>query len=494
VSDPTDINGNARRIDWRFLTGTPSPRRVLCLAGGDLRDAVGAIAGEVVGEAAPGTCDLAVLRNPGKDVLARAFAALEPGGALYVEAWRPLADRASALTRRVAGAGFADTASYWPWPPPNHGPPNFWLPVDSETAVSWWVHRSPPGKRWTDRLAVRVARTVWWLLWRAGVLLPLCVTARKPGGANAQAATTVARRDLAAESPESVACILLTGGRSVSSKVVALAFADDEPRPRLALKLPRIPAASASLHHEASVLRQLQASGVGPGLPSVLAEHELAGGFAVAETVVVGRPLAELLDAATYPALAAQVGSLLGDLATSPPGLTAEWWTWIAEPNLDVLEEWERPRAREILRGIGDVPEVPEHRDCSPWNVIIQPDGTLALLDWESSESAGVPGPDLIYFLTFASFFVDETMDTGRELASYNAMLDPRTMTGGVYRSCTAAYSSRVGLDPEQLDGLRLLCWLIHAHSAEVRRDETAGTPLLSLFLELARSELARQG
>jgi hypothetical protein len=467
---------------------------VLCLASGDLQDAVRAIAGEVVADAPAGTCDLAVLRNPGPADVARAFAALEPGGALYAEAWRPLRHRAPALTRSIARAGFAGVASYWPWPPPNHGTANFWLPLDSEAAVSWFVHKRPSGTRRTGGLAVRVVRAVWWLLWRAGLLIPLCVTARKPGGASEQTVTTVVRHDLAAESPESVACILLTGGRSALSKVVALAFVDDEPRPRLALKLPRIPAASEPLRHEAGVLRQLRASGVERGLPSVLAEHELGGGIAVAETVVAGRPLAELLDAGTYPALAAEVGSLLAYLATSRPRLTAEWWTWIAEPSLDVLEAAERQRAAEILGGIGDLPEVPEHRDCSPWNVIVQPDRSLALLDWESSEAAGIPGTDLIYFLTFASFFVDETIDTGRELASYSAMLDPRTTTGAVYRRCTDAYSSYVGVKPEQLDRLRLLCWLIHARSAKLRGDKTAGTSLLSLFLELARSELARQG
>jgi hypothetical protein len=505
VSAAVETNGQVRRVDWRFLTGTPKPRRVLCLAGGELRDAVRSVAGEVVVRAPPGSCDLAVLHNPGPAEMSKACDALRPGGALYTESWRPLRDRASALTRELARAGFAEMASYWPWPPPNRATPNFWLPVESDAAVSWLLRDRPHAARGISRVATRIARGAWWLLWRAGVLVPVCVTARKPSTASDTATgaeeslTAVARRDLEPELPErsthGVACLLLTGGRSASNKVVALAFADEEPSPRLALKLPRVSAAEEPLRHEAAVLRRLRDEGMVEGIPRVLAEHEMAGGIAVAESVVAGRPMTDVLEASAYPALASQVTSLLAELATHRPTLVADWWTWIAEPSLDVLEGSERDRARELLTDLGELPEVPEHRDCSPWNVIVQADGSLALLDWESSEAAGLPGPDLIYFLAFASFFVDHTIDTGREAESYDAMLDPATTTGAVYRQCTAEYARRVGVTTEQIDRLRLLCWLVHARSAELRRDTTAaGTPLLPLFLQLARRELDRQG
>jgi hypothetical protein len=279
----------------------------------------------------------------------------------------------------------------------------------------------------------------------------------------------------------------------VTNKLVALAFAGDEPVPRLAVKLPRVPEAQAPLHREATVLRELSAEGL-QGIPRVLAEHDLAGHIAVSETVVAGRPLAEVLGPTTFPPLAARVTSLLADLATNRPRLRAEWWTWIAEPSLDALANGERALALQALRDLGELPEVPEHRDCSPWNVIVQADGALALVDWESAEPAGLPGLDLVYFLSFASFFVDRTIDTGRELASYAAMLDPRTLTGRVYRQSTDEYARRVGVTPDQVERLRLLCWLVHARAAQMRSEAAApGTPLEPLFLGLARSELRRR-
>jgi phosphoribosylaminoimidazole carboxylase (NCAIR synthetase) len=44
-----------------------------------------------------------------------------------------------------------------------------------------------------------------------------------------------------------------------------------------------------------------------------------------------------------------------------------------------VLEPGELDRARKLLEGLGPLPIVPEHRDCSPWNVLIAPAGSPAL-------------------------------------------------------------------------------------------------------------------
>ena len=101
-----------------------------------------------------------------------------------------------------------------------------------------------------------------------------------------------------------------------------------------------------------------------------------------------------------------------------------------------------------------------------------------------------------LQFLTYAAFFVDRTMHTGRELASYRRMLTPACSTGRVYAECMAAYAKHVGLDPAKIEPLRLLCWLVHARAAQLREDsETIGGSADGLlFLELARDELARGG
>jgi aminoglycoside phosphotransferase (APT) family kinase protein len=141
-----------------------------------------------------------------------------------------------------------------------------------------------------------------------------------------------------------------------------------------------------------------------------------------------------------------------------------------------------------------------EQRDFSPWNVLVSPSGDLAVVDWESAEPRGLPGLDLVYFLAHASFFVEGTMGSGREPATYAAMLEPSSVTGEVFLECASRYADRTGIDEAALVPLRLLAWMIHAPSdhahlalgadgAPDRRDLAA-----SLFLKLWREDLGRIG
>ena len=69
------------------------------------------------------------------------------------------------------------------------------------------------------------------------------------------------------------------------------------------------------------------------------------------------------------------------------------------------------PRMVEIVRNAlsrGDSPPgACEHRDFSPWNVLIDAHSRLSVLDWESSDPHGFAGPDLIYFLSHLAFHRD---------------------------------------------------------------------------------------
>jgi hypothetical protein len=276
---------------------------------------------------------------------------------------------------------------------------------------------------------------------------------------------------------------------------VALTFNSGWSEPQIAVKLPRVEEAEAALEREASVLDAVHAERTRPGIPRVVARATIAGRIALAESVVTGWPLLDMLRRDTHRRLCLKATDFLADLATeAPQRRSTAWRENIAEGALQALSEPERQRASASFARLGPLPEVLEQRDCSPWNVLVQRDGTLALLDWESAEERGLPGLDLLYFLTYAALFVDGTMHTGGELASYRRILTPTTFTGGVYAECTAVYAERVGFDRSMLPPLRLLCWLVHARSAQLRaQTETMGAPQDgSLFLELARHELAR--
>ncbi len=494
-------NALLRRADWRFLVGLPEPKRVYCPTGGRLREAVQSVSARVIDEPVPGECDLVVLRNPGRRGLERAFRTLGPGGALYVEWWRPVAGGGWSARRRLAAAGFEQVACYWPWPPPRRRTPAVWLPIERREAVTWFLDTRPRPHRRLARITAAFQRRLWRSLWRLGLLAPICAVARKPSSSAAGDKTLPAT--LAAHhgawgvrnSGDGVACLLLTAGRSPRNKLVALTFSSGRREPQIALKLPRVSEAEAGLEREASVLHAVHADRAREGIPRLVARATIAGRVALAESVVSGRPLVDALRPETHRKLSLKVTDFLADLAAASPRRSTAWREGIAEAALQALPPPEQQRARTVLSPLGALPEVCEQRDCSPWNLLVQRDGAIAMLDWESAEQRGVPALDLLYFLTYAGFFVEGTMHSGWELASYRRMLTPSTSVGGVYAECATTYAERVGFDLPTLDPLRLLCWLIHARSAQLReKSETTGAPEDStLLLDLAREELARQ-
>ena len=507
-------NALLRRIDWRFLVGMPEPRRAYCPVAGPLREAVRTVATRLVDEPVPGGCDLAVLRNPGSRRLKRACAALAPGGALYVEWWHPLLGGAATARRRLEAAGLEQVACYWPWPPPRRGTPALWLPIDTREAVDWFLDTRPSPRRRVARPAATAQRRLWRSLWRLGLLAPICVTARKPPPSSAAGSETTSESGesvqpglslpatLAAHrrawgldpSADGAGCLLITPGRSARNKLVALAFSSGGREPQVAVKLPRVTEVEAALDREASVLRMVHRHHARPGIPRLLARGRIAGRLALAESVVAGRPLLEALGPETHRPLSLKVTDFLADLAAASPRRSTAWRDRVAEDALQALPAPERDRARKVLSSSDALPEVCEQRDCSPWNVLVQDDGAIAMLDWESAEPYGVPWLDLVYFLAYAAFFVDRTMDAGGELGSYRRMLTPSSRTGRVYSECTAAYGGRVGLEPSALEPMRLLCWLVHARAAQLREGDASGASEDSLLLlQLAREELARQ-
>jgi hypothetical protein len=474
-----------RRADWRFLVGAPHPRAVFCPPGGGLRQAIATVGARLVDEPAEGECDLAVLRNPGTQRLRRAFSALEPGGSLYVEWWLPVIGGAARAERRIEAAGFEQAACYWPWPPPVRRSPQFWLPIDSRQSIAWFLRTRPRPDSALAQIAA-VQRLVWRLLWRLGLLVPTCLTARKPGPS---AAGEESAADLGA-------CLLITAGRSTRNKLVVLGFDDNQAEPQVALKLARVAEAEAGLDREASALEAAHAQRERSGIPRLLGRTTFAGQPALAESVVTGRPLVGELVPQTLPSLSLKVTDFLIDLAASPPpSRSTAWREGVAKAAQQALTHSERQGARAVLDTLGALPEACEQRDCSPWNLLLRSDGSIAMLDWESAEPKGVAGLDLVYFLSYASFFVDGTMHSGEELSSYRRMLTPYTHTGQVYADCTVTYAERLGLDAGAWEALRLLCWLVHARSAQLHEEpETIGPAADgSLFLELAREELARQ-
>ena len=450
------------------------------------------------------------LEDPSLAALGAFAARTPPGGGVYLEWRRPVLGGGKALRARLAAAGFDDVDLYWPCPGLRR--PWFWLPLGSGAAAEYVRATRLPARSAVRRAVDRPLRAVWrWAAARER-LWPICAVARVPGSPPADELLGRITREWTAwglgARPEHLTWMLLSRGPRTISKVVGLVFAEPDPAPRLVVKLARVPEVHDALRHEAAALGAVHARVPGGlrGAPRVLFCDERSGGLALGETALAGRPLFSLLTANTYRDLAFRAVDWLADLAGPLAGGATGAAGAIIEAALrdfaaafgPLVEPAELRATERLMAPLADLPSVPEHRDFSPWNVHVAPDGGLVAYDWESAEPAGLPLNDLVYFLAYLGFFHDDAIARGRCLASYRRSRDPGTVTGGVHSDCVARYAERVGLDAGHVRGLHLLTWIIHTRSEYRRFAADAGGPPAasalegSLFFALWREELHR--
>jgi Ser/Thr protein kinase RdoA (MazF antagonist) len=492
-----------RQVDWRFLLWGEEVPRAIDLAPGPDAEALALIASP----AEPGRADLALAGFPSRAALRAAREALVPGAELVCR-WRaPRLAGARRARRRLEAAGFTDVRLYWAGPLP-HRPPQFWAPLDSAAAVAHLLATRPARSR-----AQTALRSLWRLAARAGVLAPLFAVARLaegPGGSGGDEKETgvAAEAEAGARPYPSTPLLLLSGGHRSINKVVGLAIEEGRRTPSLAVKFARVAEAEPGLRHEAAVLERLAGERPGlTGVPRLRGRWRRAGRLAIAEEAVEGDSMLSLLTPASFEELAGRVSGVLVELVDgqrpgSEPGrrrrLVEQPLAWFEQSFGSALDAGLLPRARRLLEGLGEPPGACEHRDCSPWNLVVRAGGEPALLDWESAEPEGLAGLDLVYFLANCAFVLDGAIESGRTRQSYARLLDPGTAAGRVAARTIDDYSAATGIGAGDLRRLRLLCWIVHSRSDYRHLElDVAGRPSpealrAAPFLGLVEEELRR--
>jgi len=366
-----------------------------------------------------------------------------------------------------------------------------------------------------------MARRIGWSVanWLP-VAVPISVLARKPARSGDLTAQLDApkgdfqrelRRALAAQRPPGARdgreepWVLLTPGTHVLNKIVLLAIAPNG-TVDFVVKVPRTVASDRAVMREATVLEAVHAIlGDVSGIPRVLCAGLCAGIAIVAETALSGVPVSQLARHGDCRALGMQSvtwqAKLVHGRASSADG---SWWRRLVEPILTFVEgplaalaDPDSIRAtKAALVGLRPLPIACEQRDFSPWNVLVTPEGDLAVLDWESGEPHGLPALDLIYFLTYLAACRDGAPTIERVRHVHRSTLDPTTASGTITAECLRRYAELVGMDLSSLWPLRLMCWLVHARSEFGRLEQVLGrrpdSSALrdSLFVALWQQEL----
>lgn len=211
---------------------------------------------------------------------------------------------------------------------------------------------------------------------------------------------------------------LLTPRFVTSRHVVAMVFAEGDPRPRAIAKIPRMPGDDAGVATEARILRRLASlSGTAvPGVPVVLGTTEVGGRMMLVETAVSGAPFGQAqvvrdLDRAV--AAGARFAANLPQVLS--PSENTGWYDDVLRAPLDRLSRQIGreadvaelcARTHTVLAPLRRVPlpAVIEHGDLSFPNLFFAEDtGELLVIDWERANDRGLPGHDLIFFLQFLS-------------------------------------------------------------------------------------------
>jgi glycosyltransferase involved in cell wall biosynthesis/aminoglycoside phosphotransferase (APT) family kinase protein len=422
---------------------------------------------------------------------------LLPGAELIAHRRLPRPGGARRARRRAEAVGYTDVRVYWAGPLP-HRLPQFWLPVESQEATGHLLASRAPRS-----ISGVLLRRVWSAVMRAGLLAPIYVVARRP--------ERIADDELSLSS--SCSLLLLTTGHRSINKAVGLAFEPGEAVPAKAVKFARVAEAEPGLEREAAVLRQLHEERPDlAGVPRLLGTGSRNGRLAVVQEAVAGESLLDALRPENFEEtamgltkvlidLAGEVGRILEPAKNLPGGGKSparEALDWFAGNFGPVVDSSLLDRAGALLADLDHQPTVVEHRDCSPWNVLLTPSGDPVLLDWESAEPAGLPGLDLVYFLANCAFVLDGALESGRTRETYAQLLDPATPHGRVAAVAIAEYTAALGISAEDFRRLRLLTWILHSRSDYRHLElESRGTPSVealrgSVFLGLVEEELRR--
>jgi hypothetical protein len=304
------------------------------------------------------------------------------------------------------------------------------------------------------------------------------IVARRPGAA--PFAAWVER--LGGETRPTAHAVVATSWRGPEGATVVHCFAAGEAEP---WGVAKVAPGSAT---EAGLLGQLGAAAqaAGAAVPRPLASGRVGGTPVLVETIVTGRPAAELLrrSPGRFPEVAGAVSTWLErwSAATRASGSALEQELLQPAAALrDALparyEGWLESRCTALAGS--EPPLVARHNDLTMWNVLLDGRGGIGVLDWAEAEEAGLPLTDFFYAVA----------DAAAACAGYASRL-------AAVRSCFSAGGARspavaplqermrasLRLAPAALELSFHACWLRHA----VNEQRAGGGPQAP-FLEIVR-------
>lgn len=117
-------------------------------------------------------------------------------------------------------------------------------------------------------------------------------------------------------------------------------------------------------------------------------------------------------------------------------------------------------------------PTVFQHGDPGTWNLMIQDDGRLAVLDWEAAEPTGIPLWDLFYFLRSYAAGAAKKEGIGDRIQAFRHQFLEETPINRLITQSARHYADRIGVAPEFIQPLLYACWMHRALKESTRLTE----------------------
>ena len=459
----------ARRIDWRFLLGSPQLGRVRVVGAPDawlqrgLEEGADELRLESTGDRHGQPADTAVVTgHASRDALREAARSLGMEGRLVIEVdligstGVVVPGTAVRLARALRADGWPTVATWWTWPVRSR--PSLWARTDDPVALG--------------ALGRRLGQPRDAIVGTAAGVLGRFAAGRSLLASTAPAITIVAEREKGAGSfierrlAGSDSVLLVTPRFRASGHVIGIGL-DRGGRADRVVKVSRL-ADDTTLAREAEILQALEA--VAPGSGPRVIDASRDGWTSVVETGLAGRPLdpetvrrdrpgavRAIVDwLATLPVQPAttrqltvrdRLGSALDailDFDRAAPGTT----------DLVALVERSRPYVEVLEAAV--LPRVFEHGDAAHPNLIVLDDGRVAAVDWERGEPDGLPLNDLTVALAYVASS-DARASTPTEQAA--AFASVATGDGWAATSLDAE-AERTGIDPGLRPALVMVAWM----------------------------------
>jgi Phosphotransferase enzyme family len=356
-----------------------------------------------------------------------------------------------------------------------------------------------PWKQPLALLGLRVPRALDWL---GGLLPSIGLVARRPGARPLFAWLA----NWGAEGFTPSTALIRSNGRRSHRSCVVFSFSGSAERPVWLAKLTLGAPGGDLAANEATTLARLgpAACASGARLPRVMREGDLGERRVCVQTVVSGRPAAQVL--MSQPSRLGEIMNRVADwlkrwhasTRTIRPLRPEEFPQHFLRPAARLVPLLPRGRAywgwleQRCAKLAGTpVPMVATHNDLTMWNLLIGRDRQLGIVDWEAGREQGLPLADFLY----------ATVDAAAAMRGYadrlRAYQDCFTAGGRYVRAVSQWQTELRQVTGISVDWAELClhgCWLQHALDELQSQPASASQPFLSIVRWLSERALEATG